>query len=55
LFTGVAATATAPFVLRAEYAGDFVLSPGNAASLCYQTTTTTALFQVTVSWEEIPI
>lgn len=55
LFTGVAATAVAPFVLRAEYDGDFVLAPGSAASLCYQAATTTALFQVTVSWEEVSV
>ncbi len=55
LFTGVAATAVAPFVLRADYHGDLVLAPGVALSLCDQTTTTTALFQVAVTWEEIPV
>jgi hypothetical protein len=55
LFTGVAATAVAPFVLRADYDGDFVIAPGTAVSLCYQTTTTTAVFQVAVTWEEISI
>lgn len=54
LFTGIGATAVAPFVLRAEYDGDFVLAPGTAVSLCDQTTTTTAVFQVSVTWEEIP-
>lgn len=53
LFTGVAATAVAPFVLRADYDGDLVLAPGVAISLCSQATTTTALFQVAVTWEEI--
>lgn len=54
LFTGVAATAVAPFVLRAAYEqDDFVLAPGSAVCLCNQTTTTTALFQVGVTWEEI--
>lgn len=53
LFTGISSTAVAPFVLRADYDGDFVLAPGVAVSLCDQTTTTTAVFQVTVTWEEI--
>lgn len=55
LFTGISTTAVAPFTLRADYSGDFVLGPGSAASLCFQTTTTTALFQVTVAWEEVPV
>ena len=55
LFTGVAATAVAPFLLRADYDGDIVLAPGTAISLCNQTTTTTALFQVALTWEEIPV
>ncbi len=55
LLTGVAATATVPFTLRADYEGDFVLAPDVAVSLCFQTTTTTAVFQVTVTWEEIPV
>lgn len=53
LFTGIGTTAVAPFVLRADYDGDFVIAPGNAVSLCFQTTTTTALFQVAVTWEEV--
>jgi hypothetical protein len=53
LFTGVAATAVAPFVLRANYDGDFVIGPGTAVSLCFQAATTTALFQVGVTWEEV--
>lgn len=55
LFTGLAATATTPFTLRAEYDGDFVLAPDVAVALCVQAATTTALFQVTVTWEEVPI
>lgn len=55
LFTGVAATAVAPFTLRADYDGDFVVAPGNAISLCAQAATTTALFQVCVTWEELPV
>lgn len=55
LFTGIGTTAVAPFVLRAEYDGDFVLAPGTAVSLCFQAATTTALFQVGVTWEEIPV
>ena len=54
LFTGVAATAVAPFTLIAQYEqDDFVLGPGSAVCLCNQTTTTTAVFQVGVTWEEI--
>lgn len=53
LFTGVAATATIPFMLRAEYDGDFLIAPDTAISLCTQATTTTAVFQVTVTWEEV--
>lgn len=56
LFTGIGTTAVAPFVLRAAYEqDDFVLAPGSAASVCFQTTTTTALFQVGVTWEEIDV
>lgn len=54
LFTGVAATAVAPFSLRAAYEQyDFVIGPGTAICLCTQAATTTALFQVAVTWEEI--
>jgi len=52
LFTGVAATAVAPFTLTAVYDGDLVLAPGTAISLCTQAATTTALFQVSLTWEE---
>jgi hypothetical protein len=56
LLTGVAATAVAPFALIAQYSqDDLVLAPGSAISLCNQTTTTTALFQVGVTWEEIAV
>lgn len=55
LFTGVAATAVAPFSLEANYDGALMVEPGNAISLCTQAATTTALFQVTVWWEEIPL
>lgn len=55
LFTGVAATATIPFPLVANYDGDFTLAPGSAISLCSQASTTTAVFQVTVTWEEVLI
>lgn len=54
LHTGVAATAINPSRIREYYDGDLVLAPGTALSLCYQTTTTTALFQVGVVWEEVP-
>ena len=55
LFTGVAATAVAPFALRADYDGNFVIAPGTAISLCTQAATTTALFQVAITWEEVSI
>jgi hypothetical protein len=55
LFTGVAATAVAPFQIEADYDGDFVLAPGTAISLCTQAATTTSLFQVSVTWEELPL
>lgn len=55
LFTGVAATAVAPFMCRADYDGELVLAPGTAISLCSQAATTTAVFQISVTWEEIDI
>lgn len=56
LFTGIGTTAVAPFALRADYEQDeFVLGESAAVCLCFQTTTTTALFQVAVTWEEIAI
>lgn len=56
LFTGVATTAVAPFTLRASYLDDeFVIGPSSAVSLCTQAATTTALFQVAVTWEEIAL
>lgn len=56
LFTGVGATAVAPFVLVADYEqDDFVIAPGAAICLCSQAATTTALFQVSVTWEEIAV
>lgn len=56
LFTGIGATAVAPFVLRVDYdSDDFVVGPGNAICLCFQTTTTTAVFQVAVTWEEVAL
>ena len=55
LFTGVAATAVAPFPLHKEYHGALVLMPGTAISLCTQAATTTALFQVTIVYERVPL
>ena len=56
LFTGAAATAVAPFVLVATYEADeFLLGPSSLVCLCTQAATTTALFQVAVTWEEIDI
>jgi hypothetical protein len=55
LFTGIGTTAVAPFVLRADYNGDLVIAPSTAICLCTQMATTTAVFQVAVTWEEIPV
>ncbi len=61
LFTGIAGTAVAPFILRAKYsADDFVLGPGNAVCLCTNhnagsNATTTAAFQIGLTWEEVPL
>jgi hypothetical protein len=55
LFTGVAATAVAPFALNVEYDGGLVVPPGAALSLCTQAATTTALFQVEILIQEIDI
>ena len=52
LFTGVAATAVAPFTLGEEYDDDLLISEGTALSLVAQATTTTALFRITVLVEE---
>jgi hypothetical protein len=53
LLTGAAATAVAPFTLFAEE-GYFGLYPGTAISICSKGATTTALFRVTLEWEEVP-
>ena len=52
LFTGVAATAVAPFTLTEEYDGDLEISAGTALCLVAQQATTTSLFRVTVMFEE---
>jgi hypothetical protein len=52
--TITAAAAVDSAVLRLYYDGDFVIPPGNAISLCYQTTTTTCLYQVGLVYEEVP-
>lgn len=55
LATMAAATATMPPPLIVNYDGDLILAPNTALSLCTQAATSTALFQVLVTWEEIPI
>ena len=55
LFTGIGTTAVAPFSLGVEYDGELNIAPGNALSLCSRAATTTALFQVSVVFEEIDI
>ena len=54
LDTEAAASTGAPVPINIDYDGMLILAPGTAISLCNQTTTTTALFQVMVAWEEIP-
>jgi len=55
LFTGVAATAVAPFQLRYDFDGTLVLAPGNALHVTAIQATTTALFTVTIVGMELPI
>lgn len=55
LFTGIGTTAVAPFSLTADYDGDLIVGDGTALSLCFQTTTTTALFQVCIIYEVVPV
>ena len=53
LFTGVAATAVAPFVWGEDYEDDdLMFGPGVAVSLVAQQATTTALFRVMIEFEE---
>ena len=55
LFTGVAATAVAPFAWGEDYDGTLNIAPGAAISLVNVAATTTSLFRVTVVFEEIDI
>ncbi len=41
--------------LKADYDGDFVIAPDTAIALTAGNATTTALFVVTITWEEIPV
>ena len=52
LFTGLAATAVAPFPWVEEYDEDLNVAPGNAICLVSQQATTTSLFRITVVFEE---
>ena len=52
LFTGAAATAVAPFTFGEEYDDDLMIAEGTALSLVTQAATTTALFRITVLFEE---
>jgi len=53
LFTGVAATAVAPWIWGEEYDGDLLIAPSTAISLVTQAATTTSLFRITVVFEEV--
>lgn len=53
LFTGLAATAVAPFQMGEDYDGDLNIAPGAAISLVTVQATTTALLRITVVFEEI--
>ncbi len=44
-----------PWLLEKKYDGDLALAPGTALSLCSVQATTTALFQVSVTWEEVDV
>jgi hypothetical protein len=55
LDTMAAASTNAPFTVNVDYDGMLVVAPGNAIHLCAQAATTTALFQVMVAWEEVPV
>jgi hypothetical protein len=52
LFTGIAATAVAPFQLFYDFDGSLILGPGNALSVCSIQATTTATFVVTLQGYE---
>jgi hypothetical protein len=52
LFTCLAATAVAPFILEKWYEGGFIIGPGVALSLCTQAATTTALMGVNIVYVE---
>lgn len=53
LFTGVAATATQPFLVQEEYDGSLQIDPGAALSLVTVQATTTALLRVAILFEEV--
>ena len=53
LFTGVAATAVAPWTWGEDYNDDLLIAPGTALSLVNVAATTTALFRVGVVFEEV--
>lgn len=55
LDTMAAASTNAPFSMIVDYDGMLIVAPNTAISLCSQAATTTALFQVMVVWEEIPL
>ena len=55
LFTGVAATAVAPYVLEVKYNGELTIAPGNALALGFSAATTTALFNIDIVIEEIDV
>lgn len=54
LFTGVAATAVAPFTLVVPFDGALIVGPGSALSLTALQSTTTALFVVSWLGIEVP-
>jgi hypothetical protein len=55
LFTGVAATAVAPFQICVDFDGTIVMPPGNALSICTVAATTTATFTVSLIGMELPV
>jgi len=55
LNTMAAASTNAPFVLKRDYEGGFIVGPGVAISLCTQAATTTALMGVNIFYVESKI
>jgi hypothetical protein len=49
------ATAALPINCSVDFDGKLMVPPGTALSVCYNVTTSTALFSTSLVWEEIPL